>query len=431
MKSLLKYTSHTQLENESREDNLNVCLCEDIPEIHYSVNDKYDSRVEYLETTGNCKISIPYIPNTTDLTFKLKMSCSGYTDSTAWIPWFQAYTNENANTYRVIRSSTTNNAIYVNNATKAGGGGTTISNLSLNTDYIIDLWPAYISVNKNITTLGSTRGNTNTGNLYILHEKFKGRVYYFQVYKGTSLIIDLIPVRIGNVGYLYDRISDELYGNSLSGTLILGKDSTIGNELMQIEYLESTGTQWIDTEIIPNSSIGYEIRWQKATSNAVERAPIGAWSLWNSNMWGDDFKEQNTQILVCWGNGYKSISTSSYPATNAVTWKRIGTNFYYNGSVVSTNTAVTFTGTTTATIFGMHIASNGNINYRNPIRIYSVRLFNVINNVEGTTFMDLIPVRKHNIGYLYDKVSGKLFKKSGTGEFVLGPDVKKITYKII
>lgn len=37
--------------------------------------------------------------------------------------------------------------------------------------------------------------------------------------------------------------------------------------------------------------------------------------------------------------------------------------------------------------------------------------------------IDMIPVRVGNTGYMYDKVSGKLFGNDGTGEFILGPDV--------
>ena len=36
---------------------------------------------------------------------------------------------------------------------------------------------------------------------------------------------------------------------------------------------------------------------------------------------------------------------------------------------------------------------------------------------------DLIPVRKNGVGYMYDRVSGQLLGNSGTGDFVLGPDV--------
>jgi len=35
----------------------------------------------------------------------------------------------------------------------------------------------------------------------------------------------------------------------------------------------------------------------------------------------------------------------------------------------------------------------------------------------------MIPVRIGNIGYMFDKVTGKMFGNSGTGNFVLGPDI--------
>jgi len=37
--------------------------------------------------------------------------------------------------------------------------------------------------------------------------------------------------------------------------------------------------------------------------------------------------------------------------------------------------------------------------------------------------MDLIPVRVGQVGYMYDKISNKLFGNSGTGSFILGPDL--------
>jgi hypothetical protein len=47
----------------------------------------------------------------------------------------------------------------------------------------------------------------------------------------------------------------------------------------------------------------------------------------------------------------------------------------------------------------------------------------------GETTLDLIPVRKGNVGYMYDRVSGQLFGNQGTGEFVLGPDIIDYTAK--
>ena len=37
--------------------------------------------------------------------------------------------------------------------------------------------------------------------------------------------------------------------------------------------------------------------------------------------------------------------------------------------------------------------------------------------------LDLIPVRKNGVGYMYDRVSGQLFGNNGTSDFVVGPDV--------
>lgn len=70
---------------------------------------------------------------------------------------------------------------------------------------------------------------------------------------------------------------------------------------------------------------------------------------------------------------------------------------------------------------------------------YSFYLFNVNGNIEGWTTgvvrissvkiddgltFDAIPVRVGNVGYMYDKVSGKLFGNAGTGDFILGPDIE-------
>ena len=43
--------------------------------------------------------------------------------------------------------------------------------------------------------------------------------------------------------------------------------------------------------------------------------------------------------------------------------------------------------------------------------------------VEGETVLDLIPVRKDGVGYMYDRVSERLYgNAAGTGAFIIGPD---------
>lgn len=62
---------------------------------------------------------------------------------------------------------------------------------------------------------GNTRTAMNAGKITI---------YYFKIYDGEELVRDYIPVRVGQVGYLYDKVSDTLFGNAGDGNFTLGYD---------------------------------------------------------------------------------------------------------------------------------------------------------------------------------------------------------------
>lgn len=52
----------------------------------------------------------------------------------------------------------------------------------------------------------------------------KARVYYCSITVSGTLVRDFIPVRVGAVGYMYDRVSGQLFGNAGTGDFILGPD---------------------------------------------------------------------------------------------------------------------------------------------------------------------------------------------------------------
>lgn len=53
---------------------------------------------------------------------------------------------------------------------------------------------------------------------------FTGRVYACKAYKNGSLVLDLIPVRVGQVGYMYNKVNGDLLGNSRYGSFTIGPD---------------------------------------------------------------------------------------------------------------------------------------------------------------------------------------------------------------
>ena len=49
-----------------------------------------------------------------------------------------------------------------------------------------------------------------------------GKIYYIKFFENGVLIRDYIPVKVNGVGYMYDKVSGQLFGNSGTGTFIMG-----------------------------------------------------------------------------------------------------------------------------------------------------------------------------------------------------------------
>lgn len=92
-------------------------------------------------------------------------------------------------------------------------------------------WDMGYDVKLNGVTLASynrSSFSTNTQKIWL----FRGRsvvvndyqVAYAKIYDGNTLMRDFIPVRVGTTGYMYDRVSGQLFGNAGTGDFILGND---------------------------------------------------------------------------------------------------------------------------------------------------------------------------------------------------------------
>lgn len=63
----------------------------------------------------------------------------------------------------------------------------------------------------------------NNGSLSSVYEGL--RLNSAKMYSGSDIIRDMKPVRVGQVGYMYDKISKRLFGNAAdSGAFVLGND---------------------------------------------------------------------------------------------------------------------------------------------------------------------------------------------------------------
>lgn len=189
-------------------------------------------------------------------------------------------------------------------------------------------------------------------------------------------------------------------------------DVTIANASFdsEIEYLESSGTQYINTNVFPNQDTSIELSMY--ANNSAQQDFFGASGDLNAYVYGayngaskfydnynDDIALQNSII------GGRLLIKKTKNVTEITGDSNI--NYTHSNS--------TFTAT-----YSMYLFARRKIDgaYRPAkMKCYYLKIW------DGLTLVrDFIPVRKVTTGYLYDKVSGNLFGNSGTGDFILGND---------
>lgn len=186
----------------------------------------------------------------------------------------------------------------------------------------------------------------------------------------------------------------------------------------EVEYIESTGTQYVDTgvrDIAPASlKIVMKRRGWPTCAYTSQNNANGTWL---------GFQLVGTTFRVYKQNYNNKINTTvdpSAPPTSTVVWDG-ATGFYENGVQLSSFTAAL--GNTSISgrpviLFGDYDLTNNVVRIgANTCAIFSCDIYS------GSTLVrDFVPVRVGTAGYLFDRVSGQLFGNAGTGDFVLGPD---------
>lgn len=194
----------------------------------------------------------------------------------------------------------------------------------------------------------------------------------------------------------------------------------------EIEFLESTGTQWLDTEFYPDlSTLSCEIKLRLVSS-----ANDGLFGLFGVRAVASSDTKNNCSILTNPSKHNLRIDWYKYLTVYA----DIGEDYEFScgtGNRVVIN-GTEYEETSTPKVSGysdysFYLFATNSVG--TPMALCNQRVYHAKIHDNGTLVRDLIPVRKGNIGYMYDRVSGRLFGNSGTGEFVLGPDIIDYTAK--
>lgn len=107
--------------------------------------------------------------------------------------------------------------------------------------------------------------------------RFSAQLYNCRIWEGDIIKRDFVPVQTtatvtsadgtscpsGSIGLL-DLVENKFYQNKGIGTFIAGPECPQGfptSEYCQVEWLESTGTQWIDTDTATTSNLQLDLEF--------------------------------------------------------------------------------------------------------------------------------------------------------------------------
>lgn len=194
-------------------------------------------------------------------------------------------------------------------------------------------------------------------------------------------------------------------------------------EYTQLEYIESSGTQYIDTGFKPNQNSGVETLVETYDTNVLYNNPFGARNENQEQFFvgiqtsPDGNNKNSTWFLRYETQYYISEFGIKYGQNHIILNKNIYT---INGDSYTFNSTI-FQSSNNMYLFACN--NNGKTNNRGMRgKMYYFKLYD-----NDVLIRNMIPcIRKSdNVVGMYDTVNNLFYENSGTGNFIAGPELTK------
>ena len=247
------------------------------------------------------------------------------------------------------------------------------------------------------------------------------QLYGCQVYDDGVLVRDFIPCESpdGAVG-LYDATNGMFYGNAGTGTFAAGP-AIQGNGLpvgyTQLEYIQSSGTQYIDTGFIPNQDTRVVCSFELLTDNGGHQVIFGARISSSSGQYL--FGYAGHRSPPHWRSDYNTTQSnfpSSIPRSGRYEVDKDGNVTQLDSETVQAG-AATFTAVVSMYLFAGN--TNGVVENQSSMKLYACQIYD-----EDAMVRNFVPCTDPDgVVGLYDAVNGMFYANAGTGVFSDGPAV--------
>lgn len=210
-----------------------------------------------------------------------------------------------------------------------------------------------------------------------------------------------LPITFGGVGK--DLKDYRVYGNT--------KQQILPDGYTQVDYIESSGTQYIDTSFTPDSNTKYDIKVTPTTNITTTSYFISAFGDSKRN---NIYSTNGKKASAGYGSVYKNTSTllDTNTTYNFILDKN---KFYINGELTETLNEETFENTANSTLFAQN--TNGSISNYSEIKLHYCKIYD--NDVLVRNFIPCYRNSDNEIG-LYDLVNNVFYTNQGTGTFSYG-----------
>ena len=239
------------------------------------------------------------------------------------------------------------------------------------------------------------------------------KIYRCRLFNNNILFRDFVPA-LHNIDQkigMYDKISNRFFTNKGAGYFKY-EIQDFAKNYVQVEYIESSGTQYIDTGFSPNANTVWELRFRAILESAVP-------------YYGSFVSGQRFRI------DYNSVGLSSkyvnFPSQNGqpslgqdytVIWNSKDLWISINGGKTLLDTTA-FTNDINIYLFAENHNSAGTNLSKGTSRFYYSKLYQ-----NDVLVRDYIPCYRKSDGEIgvYDFVTNTFFPNAGTGTFVKGND---------
>ncbi len=375
------------------------------------------TQVEYIESTGTQYIDARFKPNQNS---RIIMDCLLTSTPTSNAALFGARNGSSAEFWTLYRASSSKFAF------RYGGSGTNHFVAGAATErHRFDFDKNTMTVDDAaVTVTSATFSSAYSAYLFAVNDAggvqypASMRLYRCQIYGNGTLVRDFIPCRNpdGEAG-LYDMVGGQFYGNDGTGEFVCGRAVAFPEHYKRLAYIESTGTQYINTRYKPNNNT-------RLVMDCTIENPV-------SSNYITLFGARDADLARCFAlfvspsnNFYPNIGIKTdyytYPTSISVVGHHVidaNKNTITIDESSHTFTARTFQNSTELFIFANN--ENNSTTFYGAFKVGAVKIYD-----NGTLVRDYIPCQTDTgeVG-LYDMATATFYENNGTGEFIAGHEV--------